>query len=528
MRWSLAAICPVLSAAPPATTDPVDFFKTRVRPILSAHCYSCHTNLKMGGLQLDTREHLLKGGNSGPAVMPGNPDESLLIQAVSQTHARLKMPPTEKLTSEQVADLRTWVSTGVHWVDGAPPVAPPSKDYVITEQQRKFWSFQPVRKPAIPAVKDESWPKNEIDRFILAKLESRGLRPVKAAEKRTLLRRATFDLIGLPPTPQEVQAFLDDSSPDAFSKVVDRLLASPHYGERWGRYWLDVARYADEDTLFPNGEPFPNGYRYRDWVVQAFNQDMPYDLFVKAQIAGDLLEKDGGNQLRPGLGLFALGPWFYKIVEPPKARADERQDRIDVLSRGFLGLTVACARCHDHKYDPIPTKDYYALAGVFANTEAKEYPLADPAVVKQYDDQQKKITDQEEHIKKALEKERTVVSERLARSVAGYLMAARGAAPAADLDRETVERFRKYLAAPEKAHPYLAEWDRLAGAGAQQFRPAAEQFQSLVISVLEEKKAIDEHNERVLEEAKNSKDPYDIFCKGCNVVTRTLPRDKFV
>ena len=184
-----------------------------------------------------------------------------------------------------------------------------------------------------------------------------------------------------------------------------------------------MARYADEDTLFPDGEPFPNGYRYRDWVIQAFNDDMPYDLFVKAQIAGDLLEKSAGRPLRAGLGLFALGPWYYKIIEPPKARADERHDRVDVLTRGFLGLTVACARCHDHKYDPIPTKDYYALSGVFANTEAKEYPLAETAVVKAYDEQKKKISDQEERIKKALEKERTLLEEEWAKKVSAYLLA---------------------------------------------------------------------------------------------------------
>ena len=519
----------VTISAPGASSDPVDFFKARVRPILANHCFACHTDMKMGGLQMDTREHLLKGGNSGPAVLPGNPDESLLIRAVSHTHPKLKMPPQGKLSEEQIADLRTWVSSGVHWDTGTPAVAP-KKEYVITAEQRKFWSFQPVRKPEIPAVKDQSWAKNPLDHFILRRLEERGLKPVKAADKRTLLRRATFDLIGLPPTPQEITDFLNDSSPDAFAKVVDRLLASPHYGERWGRYWLDVARYADEDTLFPDGEPFPNGYRYRDWVIQAFNEDMPYDLFVKAQIAGDLLEKETGRPLRAGLGLFALGPWYYKIIEPPKARADERQDRIDVLTRGFQGLTVACARCHDHKYDPIPTKDYYAIAGVFANTEAREYPLADASVVKTYDDQKKKVTDQEEEIKKVLEKERKRLGEELAKDVSRYLLAAAGQGPADGLDQETVERFRKYLAVQEKSHPFLTEWDglRASGAAATALTKAADDFRQRVLKVLAEKKEIEEYNERVLEEAKKSKDPYDLFCKGCNVVTRTLERDEFV
>ena len=513
-----------------ASNDPIDFFKARIRPILANRCYACHLDGRMGGLQLDSREHVLKGGNSGPAVLPGDPDQSLLIRAVSQTHEKLKMPPQGKLTDEQIADLRTWVAAGVHWDEGAPSAGPQPHEYVITAAQRKFWAFQQVRKPAIPTVKDERWARTSIDRFILAGLESRGLKPVHAAGKRTLIRRATFDLIGLPPTPKEVDDFLNDSSPDAFTRVVNRLLASPHYGERWGRFWLDVARYADEDTLFPDGEPFQNGYRYRDWVIQAFNDDLPYDLFVKAQIAGDLLEKSADRPLRAGLGLFALGPWYYKIIEPPKARADERHDRVDVLTRGFLGLTVACARCHDHKYDPIPTKDYYALSGIFANTEAKESPLADAAVVKAYDDQHKKITEQEEQIKKALEKERTRVAESLSKDLSAYLLAAAAGAKPAELDSETIERFQKYLAAREKSHPFLAEWDRLkaSGAGAESLGPVAERFQALVNSVVEQKKAIEEHNERVLEEAKKSKDPYDIFCKGCNVVTRTLERDKFV
>ncbi|HYM13744.1 MAG TPA: PSD1 and planctomycete cytochrome C domain-containing protein [Bryobacterales bacterium] len=530
-RWARRVGWAALLAAVPAwgaSTDPVDFFKSRVRPILINHCYACHTNLKMGGLQLDSREHVLQGGNSGAVVLPGNPDQSLLIRAVSYTHERLRMPPQGKLADEQIADLRTWVASGVHWAEASSPVSVKSAEYVITPEQRKFWAFQPVRRPAIPAVRDGDWPKSPIDHFVLAQLESRGLQPVRPADRRTLIRRATFDLIGLPPAPEEVEDFLKDSSPEAFAKVVDRLLASPRYGERWGRFWLDVARYADEDMLFPAGDPFPNAFRYRDWVIQAFNDDMPYDLFIKSQIAGDLLEKDAGRPLRAGLGLFALGPWYYKIVEPPKARADERHDRIDVLTRGFLGLTVACARCHNHKYDPIPTTDYYALAGVFADTEYKEYPLAPEAVVKAYDEQQKRITDQEERIKKALEAERKRVAAALAKDTSRYLLAAASSRDATGLDQETLDRFRKYLAAPEKAHPFLSEWDRLKGAGADSPGAAADRFQKLVDSVREEKKAIEEHNERVLEEAKKSKDAYDIFCKGCNVVTRTLARDKFV
>jgi hypothetical protein len=476
----------------------------------------------MGGLQLDSLEHILKGGNSGPAVIPGDPDNSLLIRAVSYRHERFKMPPQGKLPEAQIADLREWVSAGVHWAAtdaSTKSVAP--KPYVITDEQRKFWAFQPIRNPPVPSVHDTGWPRKPIDYFILAALEKKGMKPASVADRRTLIRRATFDLLGLPPTPEEVNAFLNDVSPDAFVRVVERLLASPQYGERWGRFWLDVARYADEDILFPNGDPFPNAFRYRDWVIQSFNDDLPYDLFVKAQIAGDLIEKETGRSLRPGLGFIALGPWYYKIVEPPKAHADERHDRLDTLTRGFLGLTVACARCHDHKYDPIPTKDYYALAGVFANIEAKEYPLASADIVKKYDEQSKKIADQEEAIKTALKTERIRLNSAFAMQLADYLVASRGGSTKG-LNPDIVARLRTYLATPGKAHSYLEEWDHLSSA------QAASRFQSLAKRVNREHDEIEAHNERVLEDAKKSTDPYDIFCKGCNVVTRTLDHDKFV
>lgn len=512
-----------------ASSDPIEFFNTRVRPILASHCVICHTDAKMGGLQLDSREHALKGGNSGPAIVPGNAEQSLLIRAVSHTHERLKMPPNGKLTGEQISDLRQWVDAGAHWGDAAATPVSKKSEYVITSEQRAFWAFQPVRKPAIPEVRNKAWTSTPIDRFIVARLEAKGLQPVKAADKSVLIRRATFDLTGLPPTPAEIDAFLDDPSSKAFVKVVDRLLASPHYGERWGRIWLDVARYADEDASGVAAEPFPNAFRYRDWVIKAFNDDMPYDLFVKAQIAGDLIEKDPSNNLRAGLGLFALGPWYYKIVEPAKARADERHDRLDVLTRGFLGLTAACARCHDHKYDPISTRDYYALSGVFANTDAEEFPLAPQAVVNAYKDQEKKVADEEKVIKEFLEATRAQLAEDMAEGISKYLMAA-WSGDAAGLDRETLDRWKQYLKAPEKAHPLLRAWEQKAipGADAAAVRKFAQDFQALVISVLEEKKSIEEYNRRVMEESKNSKDPYDIFCKGCRAVTKALERDRFV
>src|SRR5258708_37844829 len=281
----------------------------------------------MGGLEMSGRNAILKGGKSGPAIVPGEPEKSLLLQAVAQTHERLKMPPQGKLAETEIADLRAWVKDGAIWPDAAPSSASQGNSYVITPEQRAFWAFQPVRKPEPPPVKDKVWARAAIDRFILAKLEAQNLKPVRMADKRTLIRRATFDLIGLPPTPEELDAFVRDTSKDAFATVVDRLLASPHYGERWGRYWLDVARYSDDKLNSTQDEPYANSFRYRDWVIRAFNEDMPYDLFVKAQIAGDLLpDKD---RYLAGLGFYALSP-------------EMQDDRVDATTRGFLGMTVAC------------------------------------------------------------------------------------------------------------------------------------------------------------------------------------------
>jgi mono/diheme cytochrome c family protein len=460
---------------------------------------------------------VLNGGKSGPAIVPGKPDESLLIQAVSHTHPRLKMPPSGKLSDEQIATLRTWVASGAHW-DG-PPVSSQPEAGTFTPAQRDFWAFQPPRKPSVPTVRNRNWVRSPIDAFVAAKLEENGLGPAAAAERRIWIRRATYDLIGLPPTPGEVDAFVGDLSPEAPAKVIDRLLASSRYGERWGRHWLDVARYADEDALGLSSDPFPNAYRYRDWVIQAFNDDMPYDLFVKAQIAGDLLETDSNRgSLRPGLGMFALGPWYYKIIEPAKARADERHDRVDVLTRGFLGLTVACARCHDHKYDPISTRDYYALGGVFANTEAFEFPLAPDAEVQRFEAAKKKIADKESELKKVLDAARSRIFERQARQTASYIRAALGGGPPGPLDRETIDRWARYLKSGAKEHTFVPA-DAFAG---------ADELQKTALAVLAEQKEIDAYNAAIIEASNKSKDAYDIFCKGCNAETRTLQRDRYV
>jgi len=323
------------------------------------------------GLRLDSREHMLKGGRSGPALVPGDPGESLLVRAVEQRSDKLKMPPGRKLSAEELADLATWIKQGAVWAGGAITAA--DADYQITPEQRAFWSFQPLKAPAVPKVKNRRWVRTPVDNFILAKLEVKGLKPAAPASKRALIRRATYDLTGLPPTPEEVEAFVRDRSKHAFAKVVDRLLASPHYGERWGRHWLDVVRYAD--TAGDSADyPVPQAYLYRNYVIDAFNRDKPYDEFIREQIAGDLLPAHSEPERWEHVvatGYLAIAKRFS--VHPESQKYLTIDDTIDNLGKTYLGLSVACARCHDHKYDPISNKDYYALYGILDSTR---YPFA--------------------------------------------------------------------------------------------------------------------------------------------------------
>jgi hypothetical protein len=365
--------------APMPPRKAAEFFEKSVRPVLAENCFGCHNDQKQkGGLRLDSRQAMLTGGETGPAIVPGHPEESLLLKAIHYKDD-LKMPPKGQLRVEHIAALTTWIKQGAPWPDNVQGIRPVLKGtgFKITPKDRAFWSFRPIADPPAPGVTASGWVKTPVDRFVLARLEEKQLRPVEAADRRTLIRRATFDLTGLPPTPEEIGAFLKDDSPDAFAKVVDRLLASPHYGERWARHWLDVARYGEDQAHTFQARKYPQGYRYRDWLIKAFNDDMPYDRFVMEQIAGDLLDAPDRLENAPALGFFALGPVYYG--DPKKL--DQYDDRIDTLSRGFLGLTVACARCHDHKYDPIPTKDYYGLAGIFASTDYVEVPLVSAAEV---------------------------------------------------------------------------------------------------------------------------------------------------
>jgi hypothetical protein len=405
-------------------------------------------------------------------------------------------------------------------------------------------------------VQRTEWAKTDIDRFILARLEKEGLPPVKAADKLTLIRRATLDLTGLPPTYEEIDAFEKDTAPDAFAKVIDRLLASPHYGEAWGRVWLDVARYGEDDprSLDPQGRgyaPYPNAYVYRDWVVKAFNDDIPYDQFVRAQIAGDLLDEQTRARTLPALGFLGLGPWYYDNGAVEITHADERHDRVDVVSRGFLGLTVACARCHDHKYDPILATDYYALAGVFLNSNYHEYPLAPKAVVEEFKAQEKKIEQKEKLLAKFMQTESRQLAETLAFSASRYMQSAWKVAgePKKDvarvanedkLDFELFERYIRFLAKPPTFYPYLKEWQAMIkeGGSPAEAKKLADEFQALLLDVMFEKKDIDEENEIIQAKAlpgtkkkKNANLPNefvtnDDFCPGCGLELKSLSTEK--
>jgi len=407
----------------------IEFFEAKVRPVLVNHCYQCHSDeaamagkLK-GGLLLDTRAGVEKGGDSGPVIKPGKPNESSLVTSVRYTDENLQMPPKERLSDEQVAILEKWVAMGAP--DPREGVAS-SKRVIDLDAERKQWAFQPPVKHASPSVADVSWPKHPLDFFVLAALEKHQLKPVRPATKRELIRRATFDLIGLPPSPEECEAFELDTDPGAYEKLINRLLDSPHYGERWGRYWLDVARYADDQgNSFLT--PTPAAYRYRDWVVDALNRDMPYDEFLQLQIAGDELPGPATDYVTrlAGLGFQGLGPQFRKgAAGEAKAKADELEDRVDTLSRGILGLTVSCARCHDHKFDPIPTRDYYSLAAAYNGAEWSDRMLAAPEVVEAHKRWNEQVAQQKASLSKWREDQARQLGRRALEKTDAYAISA--------------------------------------------------------------------------------------------------------
>ena len=356
------------------TAADLEFFEKKIRPVLAEHCYKCHSadakKLK-GDLMLDHRDGVFKGGDTGPAIVSGKPDQSLLIEAIEYDNVDLEMPPRGKLSDQQITDFTEWVKRGAPWPKEAAVGPGAREQFDLAKRKAEHWAWQPVQAGAPPKVKQAAWPASPIDQFILAKLEAAGLKPAGPADKRALIRRAYFDLIGLPPTPAQVEAFVADNSPKAFEKVVDELLAAPQYGERWARHWLDLMRYAEtfgHEFDYMNQEV----WRYRDYVIRAFNDDVPYDRFVKEHIAGDLLKprfaKDGGwNESRLATAWWWLGQHCHSPVDVRAYQAEIIDNQIDVLGKAFQGMTIACARCHDHKFDAISTKDYYALYGMIGS-----------------------------------------------------------------------------------------------------------------------------------------------------------------
>ncbi|HTU26832.1 MAG TPA: PSD1 and planctomycete cytochrome C domain-containing protein, partial [Pirellulales bacterium] len=362
------------------TEQHLKFFETKIRPLLASKCTECHgAETQESSLRLDSYAGMLKGGKLGPAVVPGNIDESLIISAVGYKDENLQMPPDGRLAEADIEQLRTWILMGAPHPDGNPSAAVTLRPEPIDfGEARKFWAFQPIKRPDVPLLEDGDRTLHPIDALLLSSLRARGLTPNPAAGKRTLIRRATFDLTGLPPTPEEIADFLADESPAAFEKVIDRLLGSSQYGERWGRHWLDVARYADSNGQDEN-QAFVDAWRYRNYVIDAFNADEPFDRFLLEQVAGDLLEKEEvpGEHARDygpwiATGFLALGPKVLAEKDETKMEMDIVDEQIDTFGQAFLGLTLACARCHDHKFDPISTADYYALAGIFKSTKSMQ------------------------------------------------------------------------------------------------------------------------------------------------------------
>ncbi len=435
MRFSVALlILPFLSA--PAVTFAaendragMEFFESKIRPVLVQHCYRCHSQKALkrkrlkAGLLVDSKAGLLKGGDNGPAIVPGKLKESLLIKAL-HFQDDLEMPPSGKLPAKVIADFEAWVKMGAP--DPRIGKSVKVKTGIDLEKGRQFWAFQCPEAGPVPKNTEHHWSKTSIDRFLYAKLKEKNLRPVRLASKQQLARRAYFQLIGLPPTPKEMDQFVNDASPNAYRNLINRLLDSPHYGEKWARHWLDVARYAEDQAHTFAVRKKSSAYQYRDWVIKAFNDDMPFDRFAKLQIAGDLIqEKDTDKFIQfAGLGFLGLGAEYYKNTNAAQAIADELDDRVDTLTRGFLGLTVSCARCHDHKYDPIATKDYYSLAGIFNGSRLVDAPLSSDEEVRAYNEGQNRIRKKNDAINKWLQEKVVALAQPEFAKISKYLQTA--------------------------------------------------------------------------------------------------------
>ena len=507
------------------TPNSPEFFETKVRPLLAKNCFSCHTESALGGLRLDSSEAIAKGGKRGASINRADLDKSPLLIAVRHADPSYKMPMGAKLKDAEIKDLESWVKAGALWPKSAG-----------VQNEAKSASGKYV-----------------IDRFVHARLEKEGLQPVRQASKRDLIRRASLDLTGLPPTYEEIQAFEKDTTPQAFAKVVDRLLASPQYGERWGRVWLDVARYGEDDyrSLDPmrrGYNPYPNAYVYRDWVIQAFQDDMPFDQFVKAQLAGDLLDPKLRHKTLPGTGFLGLGPWYYDNGSTEVTRADERHDRVDVVTRGFLGLTVGCARCHDHKYDPIPATDYYALAGVFNNTIYDEVPLVPKSTLAEFQQVEDLIDLKQKMLGEIQQNISSQLSKSLVFQTANYLQAVwevkgpqkkemANVVEARKLDFELLDRFVAYMEKPTDKYKNKEAWQAMMkkGGTAPESKKIAEKFQEEIVAIMLRRNDLDEENKVIVAKAmdgtkkkKRTNKPSnfvtnDDFCPGCNLTLKSMP-----
>lgn len=473
--------------SPPA--EAIAFFEREVRPLLVERCVDCHgADSQEAGLRLDSAAAALKGGSGGVAIVPGKPEASPLITAIGYKGS-VQMPPDGKLEDEEIAILTRWVEMGAPWpADDAPATeeAKPSEPAdAYADVRSTHWSFQPIQHPKLPNVENDAWVQNSIDSFVLARLEAEGLAPAEPASRRDLLRRVYFDLIGLPPTIEQIAAFESNTAPDAFEKVVDRLLSSSQHGEHWARAWLDVARYADTKGYVFTAEPkYPFAYTYRDYVIQAFNDDLPYDQFVLNQLAADKIIDEGQPQPLAALGFITLGRRFDNNIH------DIIDDRIDVVSRALLGLSVSCARCHDHKYDPIPTADYYSLYGVFASSiEPGEQPLiAEPAEIEAYAAYTSELQYREGQLSAFTDEQWTQTKNELRSRVSDYLVhlvtdtpdQTASSAPG-EIKPQVVKRWRQFVNRKEMAsHPVFGPWIAMAELPAEVFaRKAAEYCNSL-------------------------------------------------
>ncbi|MFN7921935.1 MAG: PSD1 and planctomycete cytochrome C domain-containing protein [Bryobacteraceae bacterium] len=473
------------------TGEQTEFFERKIRPVFAASCAACHNpKVKTAGLDLSSGEGFLAGGQSGPLVDKTKPEDSRLLKIVSYDE-RLKMPPTGKLSAEQLADLAAWVKMGAPWPGAKAAASSPSAvrrgGRNFSEAEKKFRSFQPLARIEPPAVKNRAWVRSPVDQFILSKLEAKGLAPAPEADKATLLRRATYDLTGLPPTEKELAEFLADNSPDAFRNVVERLLASPRYGERWGRHWLDVARYADS-TGNDEDHRYPYAWRYRDYVIESYNADVPFNQFLREQIAGDLIPAPDGGINRRGIvatGFLALGAKAIAQQDKKKMLYDVFDEQVDVTSKAILGLTLSCGRCHDHKFDPLLSRDYYAMINFFANTRSFKdpethvskllyVPLVPAAIYKKYTRHQETLSNKKFEMDDVIEGEKERWAASLTPRLADYMVAAwhvkhdgkdaAATAAAANLKPEIVAKWVDYLKQDWRQKPHLEDWSKATDA----------------------------------------------------------------